>query len=346
MRLLFLSCIIFIVGVSCKTRQATHQESLKKTSKVYPVNFKSMSKYCDSFSFRDLQVTVNYNLFPPYHVIIKDQDGARGEFYSKDKYTADSGFTMYYSSGRRKMKGQKFPLSGFMYRYFGTYKHGYFSFYDSLGNQVKTETYRDGLLDGQAYYYANGELNSYGVFFENEKNGLWTFLDSAGSLIKEEYYHNGYLHGLYKEYYPDKKLKVKGEYSYNQKVGTWEYYDISGRLLKRETHEASVATEMIGEEEIFEFFVEESDIRINNNDSFSAYLSRVLSPHKAPFELFIIHTANSLRLAIEKKGLIQMIGDIPGTMFRINNRPRIMGRSFTCYYKVRYTLSPNLSNEE
>ena len=111
----------------------------------------------------------------------------------------------------------------------------------------KSETYKDGDLNGSAKYYTNGLVTKSGNYVDGERDGKWVIYlpfknygldesirDSYEYVVINKYYDKGreyFPDGKYIEkYYPAGKIRSEQEYANGRKVGIHRYYYPNGQL--------------------------------------------------------------------------------------------------------------------
>jgi len=107
------------------------------------------------------------------------------------------------------------------------------------GNLKSSVNYKDGNVDGIAYFYYNDEVNSKKAEVTYENNQIigffLEFYDNGAQKSKIEY-KNGEMHGDAEFYYRTGKLKIEAQYKKGKKDGKWKYYNEAGEVIKKEKY--------------------------------------------------------------------------------------------------------------
>jgi antitoxin component YwqK of YwqJK toxin-antitoxin module len=133
----------------------------------------------------------------------------------------------------------------------GTYKndlrHGYFKYYDEMGNLIKTEKYIEDILQDDAVETANlrvrrstypdGSLKTLGGFRNGNPHGVHREYDEEGNVSKSREYKDGIMlaeggwvdqegrrQGNWTEYYITGEKRSEGAYENGLRVGKWTYF--------------------------------------------------------------------------------------------------------------------------
>ncbi len=114
--------------------------------------------------------------------------------------------------------------------------NGIWRTYYPSGNLQSTVNYKDGLVDGDAYFYYDNDKNTKmaeiqysddlidGVYMEYYENG------AQKALL---HYEEGVLNGEAEYYYRTGRTKIKGKYKNGRKKGKWYFYDEKGNLINK-----------------------------------------------------------------------------------------------------------------
>jgi antitoxin component YwqK of YwqJK toxin-antitoxin module len=88
---------------------------------------------------------------------------------------------------------------------------------------------KNGELNGEATsYYANGQVELKGNWFNGEKSGRFEEYDEEGIKTYEYYTSNGKQNGEYIEYYSNGKVKKRGNYVNDKELGFFTEYNENG----------------------------------------------------------------------------------------------------------------------
>jgi antitoxin component YwqK of YwqJK toxin-antitoxin module len=110
------------------------------------------------------------------------------------------------------------------------------SYYEN-GNLKSSVNYKDGKVDGIAYFYYNDNKESTmaEVIYEQDiMTGIYQEFFQNGAQKVKLNHKNGQMHGDAEFYYPTGRIKVKGEYKNNEKRGKWLIYNENGELVDKE----------------------------------------------------------------------------------------------------------------
>ncbi len=107
------------------------------------------------------------------------------------------------------------------------------------GNLRSSVNYKDGKVEGIAYFYYNDKVNSKKaeVTYENDQiiDFYLEFYDNGAQKSKIEY-ENGEMHGDAEFYYRTGRLKIAGKYKKGKKDGKWKYHNEAGEVIKKEKY--------------------------------------------------------------------------------------------------------------
>ena len=168
----------------------------------------------------------------------------------------------YYESGTLKSEGEKIAgksngtwifyspegIKEKQISYRENFKNGSYQQFDSLGNLVIENTYRNDTLQGISRTYSKGKLKSESKFSGGKKNGEEKVFDETdGRLIETVYYDNDEVEskmslnqlnpkkqktGLWRTFYPDGKLKTECFYANDSIVNNCKEWTEKGILMQ------------------------------------------------------------------------------------------------------------------
>ena len=102
--------------------------------------------------------------------------------------------------------------------------------YDTTGQCIKAEDYKDGILSGEGIVNAEGD-----------REGSWKEYYPGGKIRAEGVYTKGKCTGEWKYYHPDGKIEQIGKYTKSGKLeGTWKWYYDDGLLAREENYHNGV----------------------------------------------------------------------------------------------------------
>jgi antitoxin component YwqK of YwqJK toxin-antitoxin module len=108
------------------------------------------------------------------------------------------------------------------------YSDGKIRFLADTGDTIKTLTYRDGVLNGEAkYFFPNGKPSLEGYYKDNKQSGLWKKWDENGGYGIGSL-ENEMPEGTWTYYYPDGAVKSEGKFSKGKQTGIWTEYKENG----------------------------------------------------------------------------------------------------------------------
>ncbi|MBP1673568.1 MAG: hypothetical protein H6Q25_1383 [Bacteroidetes bacterium] len=130
--------------------------------------------------------------------------------------------------------------------YYNNKKHGFFKYYDTLGNFLNVEKWdKDNLLQDapetkslemRTAYHKNGTPSITATYYKGTPEGIRREFDTAGNVIKGYIFNKGWMkyegitdlngmrQGLWKEYYETGELRSLGKYSNSKMVGEWKFF--------------------------------------------------------------------------------------------------------------------------
>lgn len=110
------------------------------------------------------------------------------------------------------------------------------AYYES-GNLKSAVTYKNGQVNGIAYFYYDDKREKIlaEVTFEDDKviDFYKEFYESGARKAKIEY-DDGQMDGDAEFYYPTGNIKIKGRYKNGKKQGRWLFYDENGEVMSKE----------------------------------------------------------------------------------------------------------------
>lgn len=110
------------------------------------------------------------------------------------------------------------------------------SYYEN-GNLKSSVNYKDGKVDGIAYFYYNdGKETPMAevIFVQDIINGVYQEFFQNGAQKAKLNYEDGKLNGDAEFYYPTGRLKIEGKYKDDEKKGKWLFYNENGQLINKE----------------------------------------------------------------------------------------------------------------
>ncbi len=139
--------------------------------------------------------------------------------------------------------------------YMNNLKNGIFKYFDSDGNLLTLEKYKDGelvvdseqsiILDIRNTYYPDGSIKSSGGYVDGKKQGTHRIYNQEGEVIRGEVYSagvktgegiidpSGDFEGEWKLYYDTGELKAEGSYEKSNRTGDWVFYHKNGKIEHR-----------------------------------------------------------------------------------------------------------------
>lgn len=117
--------------------------------------------------------------------------------------------------------------------------------YDPKGRVIAEETYRDGNLEHDAFYYEyfkDAPLKETEHYVDGQLSGARTTLFPNGALNISENYENGKLSGLRRVFYENGILNLEESYSAGKREGARIYYHQNGAVWFKETYSAGLLT--------------------------------------------------------------------------------------------------------
>jgi antitoxin component YwqK of YwqJK toxin-antitoxin module len=118
------------------------------------------------------------------------------------------------------------------YNYLKGKKEGLVKTYDSLGNPIFYEFYKNDKLEGLRKFYQNGKLLLVGNYRDGKKSGSEITYNDFNQIIRARSYKDGLANGESKDFYNNGKLEKSGFYLNNNVHGQWMFYNILGRLTE------------------------------------------------------------------------------------------------------------------
>jgi len=108
-------------------------------------------------------------------------------------------------------------------------------YYES-GNLKSAVNYKDGKVDGIAYFYYDkpDSKSSEAVFVEDLLSGIYREFYDNGARKAQITYEDGKKHGDAEYYYPTGNLKIEAEFKKGLKNGKWKYFGEDGQVLNKE----------------------------------------------------------------------------------------------------------------
>jgi uncharacterized protein len=130
--------------------------------------------------------------------------------------------------------------------FYNNKKHGFFKYYDTLGQFISVEKWdQDNLvedapetkiLEMKTAYHKNGKASITATYYKGVPEGIRREYDTAGNVIKGYVFFKGWMRyegvtdlnglrqGLWKEYYETGELRSIGKYSNSKMIGEWKFY--------------------------------------------------------------------------------------------------------------------------
>ena len=110
---------------------------------------------------------------------------------------------------------------------------GIWTYYFSDGSTtLSTETYKNGLLDGESKtYYKSGKLAELAYYASNKLHGNRIRYSDEGKPTEDLTYKEGVVHGLAIIYDEKGEIFAKGSYENGMKAGEWEF-NMDGVMVK------------------------------------------------------------------------------------------------------------------
>jgi hypothetical protein len=110
------------------------------------------------------------------------------------------------------------------------------SYYEN-GNLKSSVNYKDGKVDGIAFFYYNDNKETPSaevVFVQDRVHGTYKEYFQNGVQKAMLTFEKGKLNGDSEFYYPTGKLKMSGKFKDDEKKGKWLFYDEKGELINKE----------------------------------------------------------------------------------------------------------------
>lgn len=128
--------------------------------------------------------------------------------------------------------------------YFGEYKNGVGSTYDSLGNLLGSEIYQmdtlkakgfilsSGIYDSTwTYFYPNSQKSASGKYKDGIKVGEWIYYNETGKPIQKGKYRKGVIDGTWFWYYDNGQVKREESYIGGRREGLSVEFDSLGNKI-------------------------------------------------------------------------------------------------------------------
>jgi len=115
--------------------------------------------------------------------------------------------------------------------------NGLWRTYYENGNLKNTVIYKDGKVDGIAYFFYNdnNETKQAEVLYKSDIiQGVYQEFYQNGAQKAKLNYEDGKLEGDAEFYYPTGRIKIEGKYKENEKKGKWIFYSENGEILNKE----------------------------------------------------------------------------------------------------------------
>jgi len=115
--------------------------------------------------------------------------------------------------------------------------NGIWRTYYTSGNLKSSVNYKNGKVDGEAYFFYddNKETKMVEVIYEEDIiNGLYLEFYENGAQKVSLNYEEGVLNGDAEFYYKTGRTKIKGKYKKGRKKGKWYFFDEKGKLINKE----------------------------------------------------------------------------------------------------------------
>lgn len=128
--------------------------------------------------------------------------------------------------------------------YFGEYKNGASSTFDSLGNLLGSELYKldtliakgfilaNGIYDSTwIYYYSSGQKSATGKYKNGIKVGEWIYCNESGNTIQKGKYRKGIMDGEWIWLFDNGQIRTKENYLGGRREGLSIEYDSLGNKI-------------------------------------------------------------------------------------------------------------------
>ncbi len=121
--------------------------------------------------------------------------------------------------------------------------NGLWRTYYSTGHLRSSVNYKDGKIDGIAYFYYNDEVNSKRAEITYEQDQIigfyLEFYDNGAQKSKIEY-KKGERHGKGEYYYKTGRIKRDGKFKNGLEEGKWKFYNEAGEVIKKVKYKKGV----------------------------------------------------------------------------------------------------------
>ena len=187
-------------------------------------------------SFIDGKEHGTFRVYDKYGKVVLLENYQLGKLVDKANFTSLYIQTKYHDNGKLHIQG---PLKDGL-------KTGTHAIYDTLGNYLYSEVYRNDTLTSKGkmnslgeydslwlYYYSNGLLKGSGEYVKGNKQGKWKFYYPNGKLIQEGNYREDLPHGNWTWYYANGQLKAEEIYYRGKLQGDQYEYDSLGKILTK-----------------------------------------------------------------------------------------------------------------
>ena len=155
-------------------------------------------------------------------------DGTIRERASYGRTGKRQGYTYRYDSAGNRMSSEFYRNDVKLWEGFtdslGRKQGPWTYFYPDTASTVKAEgRYQDDRETGLwKYYYSDGKLEQQGYYSAGWPDKKWEWFFNNGKLRREEHYRNGKLEGAYLEYDEYGYVLTRGKYVEGYRTGTWE----------------------------------------------------------------------------------------------------------------------------
>jgi hypothetical protein len=110
------------------------------------------------------------------------------------------------------------------------------SYYEN-GRIKSSVNYKDGLIEGEAFFYYDGDtktMKAEAIFVQDNLEGIYTEYYDNGTQKANMNYEKGLAEGKAEFYYPNGKMKIEANFKEGTKDGRWVYYDEKGKEAGKE----------------------------------------------------------------------------------------------------------------
>ncbi|NCG30466.1 MAG: hypothetical protein GWP27_08395 [Bacteroidetes bacterium] len=168
-----------------------------------------------------------------------EDDQAISTFFYYYENKVKSSEVTYWSEGKASAKF--FHNNGVIMGkgpYLNQQKDGDWVFFDNQAKKSMTESYVNGVLQGQSQvFYLNGQVSATFSYTDGRKDGAFKEFFPDGKVKIAGTYQDDTYDGQYVQYYQDAKVLRKGAYKAAVKDGLWVHYDTDGRIIGQELYE-------------------------------------------------------------------------------------------------------------